>query len=329
MTLHDWWFLLLGAVLFLHLGLGSIDLGICLLSLFHPQEKAEAMLGSIDSVWHANQTWLVVLGAMLFGAFPTVYGEVLPRMYGLVILLLVALALRALGLEYRHHAANPEPWRRLAGWGAAAVVLAEGLLFGALFLGVSEATALYGLGAVVRPVFFPALLFLFCCGLLMGGAWRLGRLRRTHADDPDMRLFAALTLVGGLGSALSGLLLCAQLAEGSALMPWPFLVPLCIVGLADLVVLCASLRPRWLGSPLPWALGLIGLVLAACAAIVRAALPAADGFGDGVDLWFLTLSTAVLLPPLLAFQIFQYRLERPTRRHAHTPQVEPAEEERP
>ncbi|HKI80948.1 MAG TPA: cytochrome d ubiquinol oxidase subunit II, partial [Pseudodesulfovibrio sp.] len=111
MSLHDWWFLILTGVLFLHLGLGSIDLGVCLLSLFAPQDRAEAMLGSIDSIWHANQTWLVVLGAMLFGAFPDIYGEVLTRLYGLVILLLVALALRALGLEYRHHAARPESWR--------------------------------------------------------------------------------------------------------------------------------------------------------------------------------------------------------------------------
>jgi cytochrome d ubiquinol oxidase subunit II len=328
MTLHDWWFLLLAAVLFLHLGLGSIDLGVCLLSLFAPQDRAEAMLGSIDSVWHANQTWLVVLGAMFFGAFPSVYGAVLTRLYGLVVLLLAALALRGLGLEYRHHAARPAPWRRLAGWGAAAIVVAEGLLLGALFLAPPASTAPSGLGAVVRPVSFPALLFLFCCGLLMGGAWRLGGLRRMRADDMDTELYAALTLAGGLGAALTGALLCAQLQGSSGRPPWPFLVPIAIAGLADMAVLYASLRPRWQGSPLPWGLVLIGLILAACAAVVRAALPPA-GAGDGGELGFLTMATAVLLPPLLAFQIFQYRLERPRRGPARPSQDGPAGEERP
>ncbi|MEZ7197758.1 cytochrome d ubiquinol oxidase subunit II [Pseudodesulfovibrio karagichevae] len=329
MTPHDWWFLLLVAVLFLHLGLGSIDLGVCLLSLFAPQERAETMLGSIDSIWHANQTWLVVLGAMLFGAFPSVYGEVLTRLYGLVVLLLAALALRALGLEYRHHAARPEPWRRLAGWGAAAVVVAEGLMLGALFLAPPDGTSLLGLGAVVRPVFFPTLLFLFCCGLLMGGAWALGWLRRTREDGLDTQLYAVLTLVGGLGAVLTGALLCGQLAEGSPVVPWTFLIPISIAGLADLAVLYASLRPRWQGSPLPWGLTLIGLVLAACASVVRAAPASTGPAGDGGELWFLTMATAVLLPPLLAFQIFQYRLERPRQKPGRPAQAGPAGEERP
>jgi len=329
MSLHDWWFLILTGVLFLHLGLGSIDLGVCLLSLFAPQDRAEAMLGSIDSIWHANQTWLVVLGAMLFGAFPDIYGEVLTRLYGLVILLLVALALRALGLEYRHHAARPESWRRLAGWGAGAVVITEGLLLGALFLGQSEGTALYGLSALAQPVFFPILLFLFSCGLLMGGAWRLGGQRRSRTDDIDMNLYASLTLVAGLGTVLAGGLLCGQLAQGTDRIPWAFLIPTAVAGLADLAILYASLRPRWQGSPLPWGLILIGLVLAACAALVRAVLPPAGRIGDGGELWFLTVSTAVLLPPLLAFQIFQYRLERPGKRSGGPVQTEPAGEERP
>jgi cytochrome d ubiquinol oxidase subunit II len=287
------------------------------------------MLGSIDSVWHANQTWLVVLGAMLFGAFPDVYGEVLTRLYGLVVLLLAALAMRALGLEYRHHATNPEPWRRLAGWGAAAIMMAEGLLLGAVFLGQSEATVLYGLGAVVRPVFFPALLFLFCCGLLMGGAWRLGWLRRTRGNDIDLHLYGALTLVGGLGAALTGGLLCGQLAEGSSRLPWPFLIPIAIAGLADLAILYASLRSSWQGSPLPWGLVLIGLALAACATVARSAWNSTGPAGDGGELWFLTMSTAVLLPPLLAFQIFQYRLERPRAHPGRPAQTPQAREERP
>jgi cytochrome d ubiquinol oxidase subunit II len=286
------------------------------------------MLGSVDSIWHANQTWLVVLGAMLFGAFPAVYGAALTRLYGLVFLLLAALALRALGLEYRHHAARPEPWRRLAGWGAVAVMLAEGLLLGALFLEFSEANALHGLGAVVRPEFFPVLLFLFCCGLLMGGAWRLNVLRRTRKENLGRDVYAPLTLVGGMGAVLSGGLVCVQLAEGLSRLPWTFLTPILIAGLGALTVLSASLRPWWKGSPLPWALILVGLVLAACAAVIRAALPPTGWLGDGGDLGFLTLSTAVLLPPLLAFQIFQYRLERTTGRRGPAASADPAGEKR-
>jgi cytochrome d ubiquinol oxidase subunit II len=331
MTLYDVWYLLLGGALFLHLGLGSIDLGVCLLSLFAPQDRAEDMLASIDSVWHANQTWLVVLGALLFGAFPAVYGAALSSLYGLVALLLAALGLRGLGLEYRHHAARPEPWRRLAGWGAGAVLVTEGLLMGAIFLGSPATTGLYGMAAVTQPVFFPTLVFLFCCGLLMGGAWRRDGLRRDRPDHPDSGAYSVLTLTGGLGAILTGALLCVQLLDGRGAdqAPWTCLIPLGIAGLAVLVVLAASLRRGWRGSPLPWGLALIGLVLAACAAVVRSALHAAGALGAGGDLGFLTGAAAVLLPPLLAFQIFQYRLERPRRETRGTAPEEPAREERP
>ena len=47
------------------------DLGIGMLTLFtRDWEEKNEMMQSIHTIWHGNQTWLVILGGMLFGAFP-------------------------------------------------------------------------------------------------------------------------------------------------------------------------------------------------------------------------------------------------------------------
>ncbi|WP_083699849.1 cytochrome d ubiquinol oxidase subunit II [Acidihalobacter ferrooxydans] len=49
------------------------DLGAGVISLFikDPQEKG-AIMASMAGTWDANETWLVVAGGVIFGAFPFV-----------------------------------------------------------------------------------------------------------------------------------------------------------------------------------------------------------------------------------------------------------------
>ncbi|WP_419786392.1 cytochrome d ubiquinol oxidase subunit II [Pseudodesulfovibrio sp.] len=309
MTLADLWYALLGCALFLHVGLAAIDLGVCLISLSTDSKRAESMLASIDSVWHTSQTWLVILGAVLFGAFPTVYGAALSSRYGLIILLLLALGIRGLGLEYRHRAKQPVLWMRVAGWGALAVMAVEGVLIGSLCLEGGSPSSGFGLMALVQPRFFPAILLLVCLGLLMGSAWMLGDPNRTQATSQ----LKILSIIGALGSLLAGLLLCSQLigtAGPDFVQPRKSLMVLGVAGLADLALLFASLRRGWAGSPLPWGLVLAGLILGTGGVLLYAMVGHGSPLPAAMDLTFLTVAAGILLPPLLAFQIWQYRLER-------------------
>ena len=168
------WYLLLALVLALTLLLDGLDLGVGVLSLFlRREEERGLMMASVAGVWHANQTWLVVLGALLFGAFPLAYGLVLSALYLPVALMLLGFILRGVSLEYYSHAADPRPWGLAFGLGSLLATLAQGLGLGALLSGLPLVAGRYSGGAWgwLSPFSFAAALGLLGCFVLMGAGW--------------------------------------------------------------------------------------------------------------------------------------------------------------
>jgi len=131
------WYWILGLLLWLYVLTDGFDLGVGVLCLFTGDEaKRGAMIETIEGVWHANQTWLVMLGGVLFGAFPVVYGTILVPLYLPAGLLLFAFMARGIGLECRAEATHKRFWSLLFGWGSLAVILAHGFLIGAVLQGM-------------------------------------------------------------------------------------------------------------------------------------------------------------------------------------------------
>jgi len=72
------WYFLIGLILVLYVVLDGFDLGVGIISLFAcDEDRRGIMMASLGSIWDANESWLVVLGGALFGAFPLVYGVAL------------------------------------------------------------------------------------------------------------------------------------------------------------------------------------------------------------------------------------------------------------
>jgi len=73
---------------------------------------------SLGNVWDANETWLVLMGGALFGAFPLAYGTILKALYGPINLMILGLILRAVAFEFRENAANKRSWNLMFGIGS-------------------------------------------------------------------------------------------------------------------------------------------------------------------------------------------------------------------
>ena len=135
------WFFIIGLMLFLYVVLDGFDLGVGILSLFTRDEKHRTiMMTSLESIWDANETWLVLLGGSLFGAFPLVFAIMLQSLYIPVMVMLFALIFRGVAFEFRHHARNKIPWNLAFGYSSLLASLAQGLAFGGLIsgLGITE-----------------------------------------------------------------------------------------------------------------------------------------------------------------------------------------------
>ncbi|MEI6066875.1 MAG: cytochrome d ubiquinol oxidase subunit II [Methylococcaceae bacterium] len=135
------WFLIIGLMLFLYVILDGFDLGVGILFLFTKDEKQRAiMMKSLESIWDANETWLVLLGGSLFGAFPLVFAIMLQALYIPVMVMLFALIFRGVAFEFRHYARNKAPWNLAFGCSSLLASLAQGIAFGGLIsgLGITE-----------------------------------------------------------------------------------------------------------------------------------------------------------------------------------------------
>mgnify|MGYP003576508366 FL=1 len=74
----------------------GFDLGIGMLFPFVKGEQdRDVMMNTVAPVWDGNETWLVLGGAGLFGAFPMAYAVVLEALYLPLILMLIGLIFRA------------------------------------------------------------------------------------------------------------------------------------------------------------------------------------------------------------------------------------------
>ena len=63
--------------------------------------EARRMLSAVAPIWDGNETWLVVTGVVLWGAFPVVYATLLSAFYLPLLVMLAGLILRGVAFEFR------------------------------------------------------------------------------------------------------------------------------------------------------------------------------------------------------------------------------------
>jgi len=176
------WFLLIGVLLVGYAVLDGFDLGVGMLSPFVARSAAQRgqLMETIGPVWDGNEVWLLTMGGALFAAFPLVYATVFSGFYLALMLLLFALILRAVAMEFRHHLEDPR-WLRVwdgAFWlGSFLAALLLGVAIGNIARGLPLTGGEYtqGLLGLLNP-------FSLCVGLLavtmfamQGASWLVFR----------------------------------------------------------------------------------------------------------------------------------------------------------
>lgn len=104
------WFLVVGVLLIGYIVLDGFDLGVGMLMgrIFSRNEKERRLLlNTIGPVWDGNEVWLVTGGAAIFAAFPMWYAALFSALYIPLTLILLALILRAVSIEYRGKLTGP------------------------------------------------------------------------------------------------------------------------------------------------------------------------------------------------------------------------------
>src|SRR5262249_16614082 len=99
------WVTLLAVSILIYLLLDGFDLWIGMLfSVASDESRKRAMMSAVAPIWDGNETWLVVSGVILWGAFPVVYSILMSAFYLPVLLMLAGLILRGVSFEVRNNA---------------------------------------------------------------------------------------------------------------------------------------------------------------------------------------------------------------------------------
>jgi cytochrome d ubiquinol oxidase subunit II len=169
------WVAILALATLLYVVLDGFDLGVGILFGFTPAESLRRkMLAAISPVWDGNETWLVFVGVILWGAFPRVYAALLAAFYLPIIIMLGALILRGVAFEFREKALGAR-WIWDLGFAGGSLVASfiQGVAVGALVAGLPMTRGHYA-----GDTFSWLSPFSFLCGIgmclghaLLGAAW--------------------------------------------------------------------------------------------------------------------------------------------------------------
>jgi cytochrome d ubiquinol oxidase subunit II len=117
--------------------LDGFDLGVGILfGAARDARLRDEMIASISPFWDGNETWLIVVGASLFAAFPMVYSVFLAAFYIPVLLLLLGLIFRGVAFEFRARGAAAKLWDGGFTFGSIVAAFVQGAAVGAMIRGI-------------------------------------------------------------------------------------------------------------------------------------------------------------------------------------------------
>jgi cytochrome d ubiquinol oxidase subunit II len=284
------------------------------------ERERDEMMESIEPFWDGNETWLVFGGVTLFATFPTVYALALQVMYLPVMVMLFALVFRGISFEFRSHSkASKTFWNWTFAVGSIVVAFSQGMILGKLVQGVELQHGLYGLTFTVS--FFPLL-----CGVamvsgyaLLGSAWLIYK-----TDGATQTFGREVSRAAWLLTMSCFAVVCfwAPLSVTEVAKRW-FTLPggVIFVALAGTLIVAsiAFWRSIWRARndarPLQLAvtmtvLAFVGFGGTIWPYVIPYHISIAEGAGDLGSVKFALVGIVVVLPVVLMYQLFAYRVFR-------------------
>jgi cytochrome d ubiquinol oxidase subunit II len=310
---------LMGLAILMYVVLDGYDLGVGMLMPAADAREQELMVASIAPFWDANETWLVLGVGILLVAFPAAHGVVLGALYLPVAAMLIGLMLRGVAFEFRVKAEGwqRELWNWLFWFGSFLASFAQGLMLGRYITGFHP-----GFGYYVFAMLVGASL----CGgyVLLGAAWLI--LKTEGALHKKALAWARWGLLWvALGVALVSL--ATPLVSATVQAKWfdfprtlaLMLLPLATLAAGWLVWATTGRLARgerefdWMpfaATVAIFALAFAGLAYSLFPYVVMDRMTIWEAASHPSALKFMLVGMAIVLPFLIAYTAFAYRVFR-------------------
>ena len=312
------WFAILGLFLFLYVMLDGFDLGVGILSITASSEERRGILMlSLGNIWDANETWLVLMGGALFGAFPLAYGTILQALYIPVMMMIFGLIFRAVAFEFREHARTKIYWNIAFGGGSFLSALGQGFALGAVLQGIAVDAAGNFIGSTWDWLTWRSLLAaltLIQSYVLSGSTYLIlkteGELQATHFQTA--KIASITTFLGAVYLTITTPIFSESARERLFDAPLVYIfasIPL--LGGLLIFLLLRSLYAEQERRPFVWTILLflvsfLGLGLVVFPYIIPSQITIYQAAADPSSLVFMIVFIGFLIPIMLAYNIYNY-----------------------
>lgn len=170
------WFIIIVFATLMYIVMDGFDLGIGMLfSIVHAPGERDVMVNSVAPVWDGNETWLVLGGAGVFGAFPLAYAVIADALAIPLTMMLIGLIFRGVAFEFRFKATPSHRlfWDYAFAGGSLLATVSQGIVVGAVINGFDIADRRFAGSALdwLTPFNVFCGLGLVAVYLLLGSTW--------------------------------------------------------------------------------------------------------------------------------------------------------------
>ncbi|MBU0809232.1 MAG: cytochrome d ubiquinol oxidase subunit II [Gammaproteobacteria bacterium] len=317
------WAVIIAFGVMMYVVMDGFDLGIGILFPFVKSEgERDVMMNTVAPVWDGNETWLVLGGAALFGAFPLAYAVVLNALYLPLIFMLLGLIFRGVAFEFRFKAkaAKRHLWDKAFIGGSLTATFFQGVALGAYIDGFEVVDRAYAGGALdwLTPFSLFCGLALIAAYALLGCTWLImkteGRLQEQMHNMARPLVFVLLGVTGIV--SLWTPLAHADIAERWFslpnifwFMPVPLLVLLCTWALLRAVARNANYAPFLLTLTLIF-LGYSGLGISLWPNIIPPSISIWEAAAPPQSQGFILVGALFIIPFILMYTAWSYYVFR-------------------
>ncbi|HGN2024864.1 TPA: cyanide-insensitive cytochrome bd quinol oxidase subunit II [Pseudomonas aeruginosa] len=306
----------------------GFDLGIGMLyPFFKDSGDRDVMMNTVAPVWDGNETWLVLGGAALFGAFPLAYAVVLSALYLPLIFMLVGLIFRGVAFEFRFKAkpAKQHIWDKAFIGGSLVATFFQGVALGAFIEGIPVENRSFAGGSLDWIAPFPLFcgLALIVAYTLLGCTWLImkteGRLQERMHDLARPLALVLLAIIGvvSLWTPLAHAEIAARwfsLPNLFWFLPVPILVLVTFYALLRSVANNDHVKPFVLTLVLIF-LGYSGLGISLWPNIIPPAVSIWEASAPPQSQGFMLVGALFIIPFILGYTAWSYYVFRGKVKH--------------
>ncbi|WP_187485075.1 cytochrome d ubiquinol oxidase subunit II [Pantoea agglomerans] len=317
------WFAIIVFATLMYIVMDGFDLGIGLLFPFNKDAgERDMMVNTVAPVWDGNETWLVLGGAGLFGAFPLAYAVIADALSIPLTAMLIGLIFRGVAFEFRFKAVEGHRafWDKSFIAGSVIATFSQGVAVGALLDGIPVEGRRFAGSAMDWLAPFP----LFCgVGLvvayaLLGCTWLI---MKTENELHRKMSALAMPLVIALLVIIGIISLWTPFAHADIAHRWfskpnlflflpvPVLVLLCSWGIVRAIKREAHYSPFLLTLALIF-LGFSGLGISIWPNIIPPSVTIWAAASPPQSQAFMLVGSLLIIPMILGYTFWSYYVFR-------------------